>query len=135
MSLILPRRGLLIGLAAMIAAPAVVRASSLMPIRGEEPYVHVVLGYQFRDADGHVHMVAEDQMLKRSEFENAAPKRKDPGDYYWSNLMTGGPEGQLRAASGLLISTTPRLHTFSGGGGVPWISTPWKPSNRSVTNG
>ena len=33
MTLELPRRGFLLGLGALIAAPAVVRASSLMPVR------------------------------------------------------------------------------------------------------
>jgi hypothetical protein len=33
MSLILPRRSLLAGLAALVAAPAIVRASSLMPVK------------------------------------------------------------------------------------------------------
>jgi hypothetical protein len=33
MSIILPRRGFLLGLAAMIAAPAIVRVENIMPVR------------------------------------------------------------------------------------------------------
>ena len=40
MTLILPRRSFLIGLAGLIAAPAVVRAEALMPIRVWRPSFH-----------------------------------------------------------------------------------------------
>jgi hypothetical protein len=43
MTLELPRRGFLLGLGALITAPAIVQISSLMPIRALSPYLDLSL--------------------------------------------------------------------------------------------
>lgn len=40
-ALLLPRRGFILGLTSLLAAPAIVRASSLMPVRAERNYTGI----------------------------------------------------------------------------------------------
>lgn len=44
MSMILPRRSILTGLASLVAAPAIVRAENLMPVKALRPSFTVTLG-------------------------------------------------------------------------------------------
>lgn len=111
MSLILPRRGVLLGLAAMFAAPAIVRASSLMPIAGEPLREHT-FSYSYRDKRGSVHVCTETIFCRNSELHLARPGNKEPGKYYFSNLDHGGPEDHEVTDLGLVIAHAPFMQAF-----------------------
>lgn len=115
MSIILPRRGFILGLGSLIAAPAVVRASSLMPIHGDDPFFEKRLPYIYRASDGRVSHREEIQFLRRSEFEIAAPRSREPGAYYWSSLGTGGL-GEHRVLKSGFLATDQHVASVFGMG-------------------
>lgn len=47
----LPRRGFLLGLGALVASPAIVRASSLMPIKAQKTPIELFYGRQITFAE------------------------------------------------------------------------------------
>lgn len=103
MTILMQRRGLLLGMASLLAAPAVVRAESLMPVRGE-PLIQRVLMYWYHPVDSFQWQFgAETQFLTRKGWEWAAPASKDGGEYCWSNPITGEPCMQFLTGEGLII--------------------------------
>lgn len=109
MTILMKRRGLLLGMASLLAAPAVVRAESLMPVRGEPLreawfvyWRRLVQSFEWK-------FVMEPRLLTMKDLEAVSPLSKDGGDYCWSNPVTGAMCGQRITETGLIILDKPSV--------------------------
>lgn len=102
MALDLPRRGFLIGLgAALVAAPAVVRAASLMPIHGILRRMRT-LAYH-HNTNGRWEAAEEMALLADTELHDFRPTSMKPGTYWFANAEHGGPEGYSISRGGVFM--------------------------------
>ncbi len=107
MPLILARRSFLagLGLVSLLGAPAVVKAASLMPVRGE-PRRAVTLEY-WNNVGGRWKFASETQFLTMAEAEIASPSAMTPGTYWWANPATGLPGGYTISKGSVIIPDGP----------------------------
>lgn len=103
------RRGFLLGAAALILSPAVVNASSLMPIRGEK-LTEFVMPYHFRpEGEYGWRHITETVMAFPSEADNIAPTSRTPGTYRFSTTY-GAPGERTVSRGGIILPSRMRLH-------------------------
>lgn len=106
MELILPRRGFIFGLVGLFAAPAVIKASSLMPIKGEA-WEDVFCFYWQRDIDAmRWTPLVHEAWIPKGSGDLYAPPMKRPGTYVWSGFH-GEERGARVLAGGLVIPDSP----------------------------
>lgn len=106
--LILPRRGVLLGLGALIAAPAVCKADWLMPIFGDKRYRYTFSWWQ--RVDGKWDHSPNIEILSMTEVEAAFyTPAMSPKSEIWMSDLDGGPRSFIQTEAGLLIENYPVL--------------------------
>lgn len=107
--LILPRRGVLLGLGALIAAPAVCKADWLMPIFGDKRYRYTFSWWQRVDGKWNAALNVETVLLTEAEACFFAPAMP-PKSEIWMSDLDGGPRSWRRSETGLLVDDGPRMY-------------------------